>query len=190
MNEAGFEGYASSDATRSKLVRDEDGSLWFRTGDVFRSDADGYLYFVDRMGDSFRWKGENISSEQVASAIESCEGVSRAIVYGVRVAGAEGRAGMALIEPDHEDRFDPSAFGGALRNRLGHSSMPLFLRIGRVNTLTATYKVRTSHLRAQGYGPCAAGDQLFLLDASGDYVALNASSLARNRLSPFVHDED
>jgi hypothetical protein len=68
--------------------------------------------------------------------------------------------------------------------------MPLFLRIGRVNTLTATYKVRTSHLRAQGYGPCAAGDQLFLLDASGDYVALNASSLARNRLSPFVHDED
>ena len=77
----------------------EPGDAWMRTGDLMRRDAEGFYAFVDRIGDTFRWKGENVATLEIAAALAACPGVEEAIVYGVAVPGADGRAGMALLRP-------------------------------------------------------------------------------------------
>ncbi|EQD40662.1 solute carrier family 27 (fatty acid transporter), member, partial [mine drainage metagenome] len=90
-----FEGYADTEATERKIARDvfAPGDAWYRTGDLMTCDEKGFFYFVDRIGDTFRWKGENVSTTEVASILTKCRGVVDAAVYGVSVPGAEGRAG-------------------------------------------------------------------------------------------------
>ena len=102
MPAAEFEGYTDAAASQKKILRDvfERGDAWYRTGDLMRSDAGGYFYFVDRIGDTFRWKGENVATSEVAAAITAFPGVTEATVYGVRVPGTEGAAGMAAIVVD------------------------------------------------------------------------------------------
>ena len=99
-----FEGYARKEESEQKILRDvfERGDAWFRTGDLMRKDADGYFYFVDRIGDTFRWKGENVSTTEVAEAINTFDGITDANVYGVHVPGYDGRAGMAAIVCEHD----------------------------------------------------------------------------------------
>jgi fatty-acyl-CoA synthase len=180
-----FEGYASADATDKRLVREKHSEqIWYRTGDLFRRDAMNYFYFMDRLGDTFRWKGENISTQQVAAAINDCDGIQRAVVYGVRVQGTEGRAGMALIEVTEGSGFELEAFGTALRERLTAAAMPLFLRIGIAENLTATYKVRVSELQEQGYDSDRISDPVYVLDRSGCYMPIDTEALARNRILP------
>jgi fatty-acyl-CoA synthase len=96
---ARFEGYSEAAETAKKILRDvfAPGYAWMRTGDLMRRDAEGFYAFVDRIGDTFRWKGENVATLEVASALAACPGVGEAIVYGVAVPGADGRAGMALL---------------------------------------------------------------------------------------------
>ena len=91
---ARFEGYSELAETEKKILRDlfKAGDAWMRTGDLMRRDAHGFYIFVDRIGDTFRWKGENVATFEVASALRACPGVKEAIVYGVAVPGAEGRA--------------------------------------------------------------------------------------------------
>ena len=110
-NEPGqtFDGYTARPDTEKKILRDvfEKGDAWFRTGDLMQRDEHGYFYFVDRIGDTFRWKGENVATSEVAEALGVVPGIQEANVYGVAVPGEEGRAGMAalVVEPD----FDPAA---------------------------------------------------------------------------------
>ena len=106
---ARFEGYTSASATEKKILRDvfEKGDAYFRTGDLLRMDEDSYFYFVDRIGDTFRWKGENVATSEVAEVLSVATGVREANVYGVAVPGNEGRAGMAALVVD--DGFDPAA---------------------------------------------------------------------------------
>ena len=94
-----FEGYANAAETDKKILRDvfEKGDTWFRTGDLMRKDKDGYFYFIDRIGDTFRWKGENVSTTEVEEAVGAFDGILEANVYGVAVPGRDGRAGMAAI---------------------------------------------------------------------------------------------
>ena len=94
-----FEGYASKAETDRKILRDvfKKGDIWFRTGDLMRKDKHGYFYFIDRIGDTFRWKGENVSTTEVEEAIGQFDGVMEANVYGVEVPGHDGRAGMAAV---------------------------------------------------------------------------------------------
>ncbi len=96
---ARFEGYTDPAETERKILRDvfAPGDAWFRTGDLMRRDEQGYYYFVDRIGDTFRWKGENVATSEVAAAITAFPGVIEANVYGVAVPGADGRAGMAEL---------------------------------------------------------------------------------------------
>ena len=103
-----FEGYADPAATERKILRDafEKGDRWFRTGDLMRKDAAGYYYFVDRIGDTFRWKGENVATSEVSEAITMFPGIKEANVYGVRVPGAEGRVGMAALVAEGEIDID------------------------------------------------------------------------------------
>ena len=111
-----FEGYAEKAETEKKILRDvlKAGDMWFRSGDLMRRDRRGYFYFVDRIGDTFRWKGENISTSEVAETLTVCTGVLEANVYGVAVSGAEGRAGMVAISVDRGLRPEHLPRGDAL----------------------------------------------------------------------------
>ena len=161
---ARFEGYSEAAETEKKILRDvfKLGDAWMRTGDLMRRDADGFYTFVDRIGDTFRWKGENVATLEVSSVIQACRGVKEAIVYGVAVPGADGRAGMALIKIDGE--FDFNIFIGRLET-LPRYAWPLFLRIaaGDIET-TETFKPKRPIYIAQGFDPAWIEDPLYVLD--------------------------
>src|SRR4029434_8711988 len=111
-NRGRFEGYTSKEATERKILRDafEAGDSFFRTGDLLKQDAEGYFYFVDRIGDTFRWKGENVSTQEVAEALCAYPGVEMRSVCGAEAPGGDGRAGMAALTLGGSDPFDPRAF--------------------------------------------------------------------------------
>jgi len=135
-----FEGYTSREDSEKKILRNafEPGDAWFRTGDLMRKDPQGYFYFIDRIGDSFRWKGENVATSEVAEAICAFRGVRDANVYGVEIPGTDGRAGMAALVT--EDDLDLAALRTHLIARLPAYARPLFLRLRSTMELTATFK--------------------------------------------------
>jgi len=159
-----FEGYTSREASESKILRNvfERGDAWFRTGDLMRRDEKGYFYFVDRVGDTFRWKGENVATSEVTEAICAFRGVKEANVYGVAIPGTDGRAGMAALVTDEE--LDLVAFRTHLSQRLPEYARPLFLRIRSELDVTATFKHRKDALVRQGYDPTASADVIYFDD--------------------------
>jgi len=172
---AQFEGYADPEATRRKVLRDvfETGDAWYRTGDLMSRDAQGFYYFVDRIGDTFRWKGENVSTTEVASALASCRGVRDVAVYGVTVPGTDGRAGMAalVVGPD----FDLVGFRRDLGGKLPEYARPLFLRLVPTLEVTGTFKLRKQELAEQGYDPGRTDDPLYFdVGRKGRYERLDA----------------
>ncbi|MBW3617545.1 MAG: long-chain-acyl-CoA synthetase [Proteobacteria bacterium] len=162
-----------------KILKDafKAGDRWFRTGDLMRQDRDGYLYFVDRIGDTFRWKGENVSTGEVAEALLAAPGVQEANVYGVEVPGAEGRAGMAalVVGPG----FDPKGLARHLDAELPGCARPLFLRIQPAIETTGTFKYRKAELVADGFDPSRVPDPVLFKDAGAGYVPLDAGLYAR-----------
>jgi fatty-acyl-CoA synthase len=156
-----FEGYTDAEASERKILRNvlRDGDIWFRTGDLMRKDHRGFFYFIDRIGDTFRWKGENVAASEVSEAICSLPGVRQANVYGVPVPGAEGRAGMAALVVD--GALDLSAFRAELVSRLPGYACPLFLRIRNEIEVTATFKYTKTVLVRQGYDPDAVDDVIY-----------------------------
>jgi fatty-acyl-CoA synthase len=160
----GFEGYTDREASEQKVLRSVfvKGDTWFRTGDLMHKDESGYFYFVDRVGDTFRWKGENVSTTEVAETLLACPGVVEAVVYGVIVPGAEGRAGMAAIVAGQD--FDLSVFRQHLAERLPEYARPLFLRIRRELETTATFKPKKQDLSREGYDPTGLADAVYLYD--------------------------
>ena len=177
-----FEGYADDEASERKVLRNVfvEGDAWYRTGDLMRRDAEGYFYFVDRLGDSFRWKGENVSTGQVAEAIAACPGVIDALVYGVSIPGTEGRAGMAAVVVDED--FDLAALRRHMTKRLAGYARPLFVRICDALQTTATFKPQKHDLSRQGYDPVLTSDALYFDDrAAGRFVPLDAALHERIR---------
>jgi fatty-acyl-CoA synthase len=171
-----FEGYAAATETEKKVLRDvlQKGDLWFRTGDLMRKDARGYFYFVDRIGDTFRWKGENVSTSEVEEAIGAFDGALEANVYGVAVPGREGRAGMAalVVKPD----FDLKAFHDHLAKRLPDYARPVFMRIRHAIEVTTTFKQKKLDLVKQGFDPAAISDPIYFNDHAGNaFVHLDAA---------------
>jgi fatty-acyl-CoA synthase len=156
-----FEGYTHQEASEEKILRNvfEPGDAWYRTGDLMQQDEQGYFYFVDRIGDTFRWKGENVATSEVAEAICEFPGIRQACVYGVAVPGTEGRAGMAILVTGAE--LDLAAFRAHLTNRLPDYAVPLFLRIRDEMEVTATFKYTKNVFRSQGYDPAATGDLIY-----------------------------
>lgn len=176
-----FEGYADPEATRTKILRDvaEKGDMWFRTGDLMRKDENGYFYFVDRIGDTFRWKGENVSTVEVAQALTDYPGVEDAIAYGVEVPGQDGRAGMVTLVTT--EGFDLEGFERHVTERLPEYARPVFLRKGGAIDVTGTFKQRRLELQKQGFDPAAVdGDDLYFREAStGNFRPLDAALRAR-----------
>jgi fatty-acyl-CoA synthase len=170
-----FEGYADPVASERKVLRDvfTPGDAWFRTGDLMRQDAQGFFYFVDRIGDTFRWKGENVSTTEVSAVVSGCPGVIGAAVYGVTVPGADGRAGMAALVVD--DSFSLRAFREHVAAALPDYARPVFVRIVPQIDVTETFKLKKNELAAQGYDPAVASGELHVEDREQrTYVALDA----------------
>jgi fatty-acyl-CoA synthase len=170
-----FEGYADAEASRRKVLRDvfKPGDAWYRTGDLMRRDAEGFFYFVDRVGETFRWKGENVSTAEVLSALCAARGVREGVVYGVPVPNADGRAGMAALVVDSD--FDLAGFHATTAARLPPYARPLFLRLLPALEATATFKPRKQDLERLGFDPARIADPLYFDDPrAGGYVVLDA----------------
>jgi fatty-acyl-CoA synthase len=149
---ARFDGYTDAKASDAKVLRDvfEPGDRWYRTGDLLRQDEAGFYYFVDRLGDTFRWKGENVSTTEVAEVVRACPGVRDAAVYGVTVPGADGRAGMAALVVE-EGGFDLATLHAHLAAKLPTYARPLFVRLVPALDTTGTFRLRKADLAREGY---------------------------------------
>jgi len=176
----GFEGYTDPVASERKILRDvfAKGDQWYRTGDLMRRDVAGFFYFVDRIGDTYRWKGENISTSEVAECLRTFEGVKDAVVFGVKVPGTEGRAGMAVIAAS--SAIDLASLRRHIGTELTAAARPLFLRIVGEIPATETYKYRKSVLMQIGYDPAATDEPILFDDRDAQaYVVVNEALLAR-----------
>ncbi|GAB0103241.1 long-chain-acyl-CoA synthetase FadD6 [Nocardia sp. JMUB6875] len=148
-----FDGYTDADATESKLVRDgfKDGDCWFDTGDLVRDQGFGHIAFVDRLGDTFRWKGENVATTEVEGAFDGIDFLTQAVVFGVDIPGADGKAGMAAVTLHEGAAFDGKVAAKALYDRLPSYAVPLFIRVVPELEQTSTFKSRKVELRKEGF---------------------------------------
>jgi fatty-acyl-CoA synthase len=186
-----FEGYTSAEATEQKILRDvfAAGDAWYRSGDLLRHDDEGYFYFVDRIGDTYRWKSENVSTQEVAESLAAFPGLQVANVYGVRVPRTEGRAGMAALVFRNPGEFDAASFYSYTEERLPPYALPLFVRLTPEPDMTTTFRLRKVDLQREGYDFTAISDPLFVRDeAARAYVPLTQASLAKVGLPPFAAD--
>jgi fatty-acyl-CoA synthase len=175
-----FDGYTDARDSEKKILRDvrKPGDAWFRTGDLMRKDAKGYFYFVDRIGDTFRWKGENVATSEVSEAITRCPGVIEATVYGVAIPATDGRAGMAALVVT--DDFDLAALRRHLAESLPDYGRPLFLRIRAELETTATFKHKKDDLARAGYDPAGTEDAIWFNDAQrGAFVRMDRALYER-----------
>ena len=172
-----FEGYSNKEATEKKILRDvfEKGDMYFRTGDLLSRDEHGYFYFVDRIGDTFRWKGENVATSEVAEVLSVIDGIKEANVYGVQIPGTDGRAGMAAIVAD-ENSIDFSKLYNQLEANLPAYARPAFLRLQPEMEVTGTFKHRKVDLVKEGYNPDDIDEPIYVLHPSENaYVKLDKS---------------
>lgn len=175
-----FEGYTDAGETEKKILRGvfARGDAWFRTGDLMRLDDKGFFHFVDRIGDTFRWKGENVAASEVNDAVRDFTGVIDATTYGVGIPGTDGRAGMSALVVN--EGFDIAALPAHLGQRLPPYARPAFIRICCEIDATETFKQKKGDLARDGFDPDAIADPLFMLDPkSGAYVALDAEAYAQ-----------
>ena len=172
-----FDGYESKDATEKKILRDvfKKGDAWFRTGDLMKRDKHGYYYFVDRVGDTFRWRAENVATGEVAAALSKFEGITQANVYGVRVPGYDGRAGMASIISDAEP--DLSALKTHLEISLPLYARPVFLRLSKETETTSTFKFKKTNLVKAGFDPSNIVEPVYVFDREKDAYRLVDAAL-------------
>ncbi|MEH6592852.1 MAG: long-chain-acyl-CoA synthetase [Halioglobus sp.] len=183
-----FEGYISAEATEKKILRNvfAEGDAWFRSGDLFTQDGEGYFYFSDRIGDTYRWKSENVSTTEVTEALEGYAPAEMINVYGVLVPGQEGRAGMIALELKQGASFDPVSLYRQAVGSLPAYAVPLFVRVRPQSDLTVTFKLRKVDLQKAGYNPDNFSDPLFVLDRElGSYVPYTRAALDSLGVAPF-----
>jgi citronellyl-CoA synthetase len=160
-----FEGYTQKEATEKSIMRDvfKPGDQWFNTGDVLRDIGCRHLQFVDRMGDTFRWKGENVSTTEVENMIDGSGLVDEAIVYGVEIPNTNGKAGMVtLVSRDDGSRFDPDALWHYLQENLPPYAIPVFVRVTDAIEKTGTFKYCKVDLKNAGYRIDAPHDDVYV----------------------------
>uniref|UniRef100_A0A3B3SCL5 Very long-chain fatty acid transport protein n=1 Tax=Paramormyrops kingsleyae TaxID=1676925 RepID=A0A3B3SCL5_9TELE len=161
-----FDGYASQEATKKKIAHNvfQKGDSAYLSGDVLVMDELGYMYFRDRSGDTFRWKGENVSTTEVEGTLSSLLGQADVAVYGVNVPGVEGRAGMAAIT-DGSGRFDCETFLREVQGALPPYARPVFLRISTHMDTTGTFKIQKTRLQREGFDPRQSSDHIYFLNS-------------------------
>ncbi len=159
-----FDGYTDKASSEKKLVRNafREGDCWFNSGDVMSPQGMGHAAFVDRLGDTFRWKGENVATTQVEAALASDESVEECTVFGVEIPHTGGRAGMAAVRLREGAEFDGQSLARAVYDQLPVYALPLFVRVAKELAQTTTFKSRKVELREQAYGPDVK-DPLYVL---------------------------
>ena len=169
-----FDGYTDPEATEKKIVRDAfaDGDAWFISGDLMMNQGLKHASFVDRLGDTFRWKGENVATTEVEAAVGTQPGVDQAVVYGVPVTGADGKAGMAAIRLHDGAEFDGQAMADALRKSLPAYAVPAFIRLSAELEHTSTFKSRKTELREQAFDTSVFDEPVYVLTKKNGYVPL------------------
>lgn len=162
-----FDNYTDDEAGEKKLIRDafESGDVWFDTGDLVLDQGRSHVAFVDRLGDTFCWKGENVATTQVEAAIAAEDAIDHVAVYGVAIPGADGKAGMAAVTLSAGAQFDGAGLAQRLGLRLPRYAVPLFIRVVEELEQTATLRNRKVQLRATGYASDAAG-RLYVLEGN------------------------
>lgn len=176
-----FRGYTDEGASNKKLVRDvfQKGDVYFRSGDLLRFDKDGWVYFVDRIGDTFRWKGENVSTAEVATELATFEGVDEVNVYGVQIPNNEdGRAGMCSLVMESPTAERLTAFYKHATANLPSYAVPLFLRLQQQMQITGTFKHQKVQLRNEGFDPSKVKDPLYYLEG-GTYRKLDMAAYSK-----------
>ncbi|OBS76598.1 hypothetical protein A6R68_16969 [Neotoma lepida] len=196
-----FDGYVSDSATSKKIAHSvfHKGDSAYLSGDVLVMDELGYMYFRDRSGDTFRWRGENVSTTEVEAVLSRLLGQTDVAVYGVAVpgklgtlggcgvqestqkapAGVEGKAGMAAIADPHS-QLDPNSMYQELQKVLASYARPIFLRLLPQVDTTGTFKIQKTRLQREGFDPRQTSDRLFFLDMKqGRYVPLDEGVHAR-----------
>ena len=180
-----YDGYTESAASEKKLLRNafKQGDCWFNTGDLVRDQGFRHIQFVDRVGDTFRWKGENVATTEVEAALTGFVQIEQAVVYGVEIPGADGRAGMAALTLTvSEAEFDCAALAQHLHALLPAYAIPLFLRLRKAQETTGTFKYRKVELKDEAFDPTRVDEPLFgLLDRARGYEPLNAETVERIR---------
>lgn len=150
-----FDGYNDKAETEKKVIRNAfvPGDAYFNSGDLIRWGRDYHLYFADRLGDTFRWKGENVATFEVQEQLTKHPEIAEANVYGVQIEGADGRAGMASLVLSNGNEFDPKSFQQHVDSSLPSYARPLFVRIQSVLDTTATMKLKKNELKKQAFDP-------------------------------------
>ncbi|GAA1584804.1 long-chain-acyl-CoA synthetase FadD6 [Nocardia ninae] len=166
-----FDGYTDKEASEAKLLRDgfQQGDVWFDTGDLVRDQGWHHIAFVDRLGDTFRWKGENVATTEVEGALTRSDAIAEAVVYGVDVPGTDGKAGMAAVTLSPDAEFDGKAIAELAYRQLPGYAVPLFIRVVDELEQTSTFKSRKVELRKQGYAD-GDGTLYVLAGRSNGYV--------------------
>ncbi|RLB40094.1 MAG: long-chain-acyl-CoA synthetase [Deltaproteobacteria bacterium] len=178
-----FRGYTSKEATESKILRDvfEKGDAWFNTGDLVRDLGFRHIQFVDRLGDTFRWKGENVSTTEVEKVANAFDQVAISASYGVMMPGGDGRAGMVAVIPEQgEGELDFEGMAAHFQRELPSYAVPKFIRIRKDFDYTPTHKIKKLALKKEGFDPGVVPDPLYVLLPGED---------AYRPLTPEIHRE-
>ena len=173
---APFDGYTDQKSSEAKVLHDvfKKGDAWFNTGDLVRDQGWRHIQFVDRVGDTYRWKGENVATTEVETALNGYKGIEQAVVYGVSVPGADGRAGMAALTLP--GKLDGAALARHLVATLPAYAVPLFLRLKREQEVTGTFKFKKVDLKREGFDPAAVSEPLYVLaDRNKGYEPLTTA---------------
>lgn len=167
-----FDGYTDDAASESKLVRDgfKNGDCWFNTGDLVRRQGMQHVAFVDRLGDTFRWKGENVATTEVEGVLSYVDSIEDCVVYGTAVPGTDGKAGMAAVVLADGAEFDSADVTSHVARSLPSYAAPLFIRVVPSLETTTTFKARKVELREQGFTDTGEDKVYVLTDAERGYV--------------------
>ncbi|KAM9792943.1 long-chain fatty acid transport protein 1-like [Neosynchiropus ocellatus] len=166
-----FDGYADQTSTSQKVAHDvfQMGDAAYMSGDILVMDDYGYMYFRDRSGDTFRWRGENVSTAEVEGVLSGLLGHADVAVYGVPVPGVEGKAGMAAIA-HAGDQLDLDAFLSDVQKALASFARPVFLRTVTSVDTTGTFKIQKTRMQREGFKPQTSTDVIYFLNSrSGRY---------------------
>jgi fatty-acyl-CoA synthase/citronellyl-CoA synthetase len=175
-----FEGYTDPDATAKKVLTDvfASGDRWFNSGDMVINQGFKHIAFADRLGDTFRWKGENVATTEVEAVANEYPGVEHSVAYGVEIPGTDGRAGMAALTLKNINDFDETAFSRHLHEKLPAYAVPIFIRIREQEEVTGTFKYRKVELKKEHYDLAQVDEPLFvMLPQQQHFVALDNQTL-------------
>ncbi|NDZ93931.1 long-chain-acyl-CoA synthetase [Streptomyces sp. SID6673] len=167
-----LDGYTDPEATEKKVIRDafKKGDSYFNSGDLVRDQGFAHIAFVDRLGDTFRWKGENVATTEVEAALDSFPSIAQSVVYGVEIEKTDGRAGMGAIKVRDGSDLDPGRLAAHLYDHLPAYAVPLFIRVVDDFEQTSTFKNRKVELREEGFTKVGDDDLYVLAGRDKGYV--------------------